>query len=296
MNLEIALINFAVSCPFPITAQRLTAAYGQFIKKIISTASDIHIDVQLKTGDMPDTSEMVKILDTGQSWSMFKKNNEYFLGLISPAHKNQVIWLAHFDPDFEKITIYCGDALIDRENGKTTVSSPLSYPLDQLLLMYLLAKREGALFHAAGMNLNGRGFIFPGRSGAGKSTLSRQFLNHKSIGMLSDDRVVIRKINGDFKLFGTPWAGDAGIAENKSFPLSRIFFINHSETNMIKDIKPKEAIERLMPVTSIPWYDEKKMSAILSFCEDLVFNVPAHELHFRPDSKVVDFLEKFVSA
>ena len=64
---------------------------------------------------------------------------------------------------------------------------------------------------------------------------------------------------------------------------------------MIRTIKPKEAMERLMPVTSIPWFDEKAMSAILSFCEELVFHVPAYELHFRPDSEVVDFLEKFVS-
>ena len=100
--------------------------------------------------------------------------------------------------------------------------------------------------------MHGRGYFFPGKSGAGKSTLSRLLLGRDNIGMLSDDRVVARKIKGRFEVFGTPWAGDAEIAENKNVPLSGIFFIHHAEENMIKEIKPREAIERLMPVTSIP--------------------------------------------
>ena len=51
-----------------------------------------------------------------------------------------------------------------------------------------------------------------------------------------------------------------------------------------------------MPITSIPWFDEKTMSGILSFCEDLILHVPAYELYFKPDTEVVDFLEKFISA
>jgi hypothetical protein len=152
------------------------------------------------------------------------------------------------------------------------------------------------LVHAAGININGRCCVFPGRSGAGKSTLSRQFLNGTGAELLSDDRIILRKIDDIFKAFGTPWPGDAGIAENKNFPLYGIFFIHHAGENMIREIKPREAIERLMPVTSIPWYDEKTMSDILSICEDLVFNVPAYDLHFKPDKEVVDYLEKFVSA
>jgi hypothetical protein len=162
--------------------------------------------------------------------------------------------------------------------------------------MYILSQRQGCLVHAAGFGIHGRGCVFPGRSGAGKSTLSRQFFDVPGIVLLSDDRIIIRKIDKVFRAFGTPWPGDAGIAENSSLPLSGIFFICHGDKNLLKEVKPKEAVERLMPVTSIPWYDEKIMSDILSFCEDMVMNIPAYELCFRPDKEVVDFLEKFVSA
>ena len=160
--------------------------------------------------------------------------------------------------------------------------------------MYLLSQKQGAIVHAAGMSMHGKGYIFPGRSGAGKSTVSRLLLSCETATMLSDDRIIIRKSDNAFRAFGTPWPGDAGIAENRSSELNGIFFIHHDSENSIKKLPPSEALRRLMPVTSIPWYDEKPMSDILQFCEDLVYAIPAYELFFRPDSSVADFMEKFL--
>ncbi len=114
--------------------------------------------------------------------------------------------------------------------------------------------------------------------------------------MLSDDRIIIRKMDNIFKTFGTPWPGEEGIAINKSVPLSGIFFISHGSDNRIKEIDKKEALEKLLPVTSIPWYDQEIMTKILNFCEDVISNIPAYELYFKPDFEVVDVLEKFASA
>jgi hypothetical protein len=167
--------------------------------------------------------------------------------------------------------------------------------VDQILLIYFLSQREGALIHAAGIDINGKGYIFPGKSGAGKTTLLKQFVakNHK--GLLSDDRIVIRKIDNNFMAFGTPWPGEGKIAVNKSVFLNGIFFITHSSVNRIEQIKPQKAFEKLLPVASIPWYDEEIMTKILSFCNDLISNIPAYELHFKPDAEVVDVFEKIVS-
>lgn len=293
MNMEIAGINFAVRCRYPLSGDRLPVTYRQFIKGTISPGEDINVNVRIETGNTPDTRQMTKIFDTGQSWSMFRRNDDYLLSLNFPTVNGQAIWLATFNVLCDDISIYCSDLLMDKENGLTTYFTPLSYPLDQLLLMYILAGKSGALLHAAGVSMNNKGYIFPGRSGTGKSTLSRLFLGRDTAEMLSDDRIIIRKIDGKFKAFGTPWAGDAGIAENKSFPLYGIFFIHHAEKNMIREIKPREAIEKLMPVTSIPWFDRDVMPQILNFCEELVSNIPAYQLYFKPDTEVADFLDKF---
>ncbi len=295
MHMNIAGVNFSVRCQYPLSTDRLPETYRQFINGIISPGEDINVNVRIETGTMPDTRQMTKIFDTGQSWSMFRRNDDYLLSLNFPTINDQAISLTTFNVLCDNISIYCSDLLMSKENGVTTYFTPLSYPLDQLLLMHILAGKSGALLHAAGFSMDKRGYIFPGRSGAGKSTLSRLFLKRDSAEMLSDDRIIIRKLDGKFKAFGTPWAGDANIAENKSVILNRIFFIHHAGNNIVRELEPKEAIKRLMPVASIPWYDEKAIQNMLAFCEDLVLNIPAYELHFRPDAEVVTFIEDFIA-
>jgi hypothetical protein len=161
--------------------------------------------------------------------------------------------------------------------------------------MHILAQRGGMLVHAAGIDFNGKGYIFPGQSGAGKSTLTQQFVGKEGMDLLTDDRMVIRKLDGSFQAFGTPWPGEAGIALNKKVPLSGIFFIHHGKTNRIEGIVPQKALERLLPVTSVPWYDEEVIPKMLSLCEDLVSHVPTYELCFKPGIEVVEFFQEFVS-
>lgn len=296
MNLEIAKVKLSIRYPDPVILQEMPDIYQSFLTDNSLDNESIKIDISLELENIPDTREMTKLFDTGQSWSMFRKNDEYFMALNPTALDKKVIWLAHFKNGFDKITVYCSDLLINEDRGRTLFSNPVSYPLDQLLLMYILAQKGGLLMHAAGIDVNGRGYIFPGRSGAGKSTLSRQFLTRKDNIILNDDRIIIRQINDVYKIFGTPWPGELGIAENKNTLLHGMFFIHHGNENTVKKLAPVEAMERLMPVTSIPWYDEKIMTNILQFCEGMASDVPAFELHFRPDDKVAVFFENFVSS
>ncbi|MGC2064324.1 MAG: hypothetical protein WA610_15240 [Thermodesulfovibrionales bacterium] len=252
------------------------------------------IQINLELGKLPDTRKMERLFDSEMAWALYLHKDEYYLEYKPPAF-NEPFWVVRFDRNFETTTLYYGEKLIRTEEGIPSASNPLCYPLDQLLLMHLMARRNGILIHAAGMGLSGKGLLFPGRSGAGKSTLSRLFLGHRHIEMLSDDRIALRKINDTFRIFGTPWAGDAGIAENKNFPFSGMFFIRHGSDNTLRELNPEETLKRLMPVISVPWYDKSVISGMLTFCEELISNVPAYELYFRPEKEVVPFLENFLS-
>jgi hypothetical protein len=295
VNIVIANVNFHISSKdIPLLREPYRKTYAPFISDIISSDKDmVSIDVSLKITDFPSTDHITKIFNADDSWSIFRNQNEYFWTDISSSLGIPAC-LARFHRPIEKVEVYCGKELITEEGGGKILMNPFSYPLDQILLIYVLAEREGVFMHASAVDFNGKGYIFPGRSGAGKSTISRNFVL-KNHGVLSDDRVAIRKIGGCFRVFGTPWAGDAAIAENRNFPLRGIFFIHKSDEIAIKELTPAEAAERLMPVTSIPWYDEEAMSNILSFCEDLVLHIPAYDLYFTPGIEVVDLLEKFVS-
>ena len=296
IHLEIADVDFAVGSAVFDIFQGPGKAYQSFLGKgnNRSGVRSIGIQIDLKLGEIPSIKSMQKLFDSDQSWSMFQNHDEYCLSLYPPTFKKP-IWSAIIDKDFSKATVYCNEPMVNNRNGKPVVFNPVRYPLDQLLLMHILAHRKGALLHAAGVEITGKGYIFPGKSGAGKSTLTEQFSGRHEFEFLSDDRIIVRKVDHTFISYGTPWPGDAGIAINKNVPLAGIFFINHGSKNTIKDINPKQAIARLLPVTSIPWYDREIMPKILDFCEDLVLNVPAYELDFKPSVEVVDVLEKFIS-
>jgi len=205
------------------------------------------------------------------------------------------LFLARANHNFTDITVYCGERLIKKTNHNTEVSSPFCYPLDQIILMYFLAHRDGALVHAAGANVYGKGYIFPGKSGAGKSTLSKQFAALQYLEILSDDRIAVRKTDTAFKAFGTPWPGEGKIAINKNVPLAGIFFISHGDYNRISEISTQKALEKLLPVVSIPWYDREIMTNILLMCENLTSGIPAYELYFKPDTGIADLFEKFIT-
>lgn len=279
----------------PVNPETCSKTYGPFITEAISSdekSSAIDLNIEIRT--FPDVRRMTKIFDSMTLWSMFSSGDEYFWVDATEATPKEATCLARFHRRPEQIKVYCPKQLTAAIDGRKMVNNPFVHPLDQLLMMYALAERDGAIFHASAVELDGKGFLLPGRSGAGKTTISRLFAAERHT-LLSDDRVVVKKIQDEFYAFGTPWAGDAGIAENRRLPLHGIFFIVHGNENRIDKITLKEAFARLMPVTSIPWYDKKVMPDILSFCEDIVMNVPAYELHFRPDSEVVKFLEDFIA-
>jgi len=277
----------------PLLIEPQPASYEPFfIEKTVSGTGSLTIDIILKTEFLPSTEGLTEIFEDCGSWAMFKKGIEYSL-VLNPSLPDGPECIARFNPRFEKVTVYCGGIDIVEVAGKKYVRNPFTYPLDQLLLMHILAERGGALIHASGVDFHGRGFMLSGRSGAGKSTLSKKFAlqGHE---VLSDDRIVVRKIHGEFRMFGTPWSGEAGIAKNKDLLLNGIFFIHHGESNFIRKISPAEAVKRLMPVTSIPWYDETMMTKILTFCEELVSSCPAYDLFFRPDIDIQDTFKELI--
>lgn len=292
MDLDIAGIHFTVRSKERILLEEPQPAYRPFIKKPGSGA--FTIPVSLEMHDFPRTETLPRVFESGESWSAFRDGDAYVMSLVSPEW-DEPVWSMRFNPAFDHVHVCLGKALVADVNGTPRVSDLFTYPLGQLLLMYVLAHKEGALVHAAGVVFKEKAYIFPGRSGAGKSTISNLFQS-RGYEVLSDDRVAIRKIGGGYKAFGTPWSGQADIALNSEVTLGGIFFIRQGSKNEIITLTPGAAAERLFPVTSIPWYDEETMSRILLFCEDLLVHLPSYELYFRPDERVVDIIDEFLSA
>lgn len=281
--LDLGGVELFLKVPTGIQISNTDPNYNGFFKADNSPKTTLfRIGIDLSFGQIPETGHMERIFDTESSWIMLKKDSDYYLRMNHRGTEDPFL-IASFGPDASAVAVYCSNEYV---NGLGEANNPVRFPLDQVLLMYYLSNRKGAIVHSAGISVDGKGYLFPGESGAGKTTISKILGLRKGVQGLSDDRIIVRKTEKSFAIFGTPWPGDAGIAVNESAPLSQIFFLVQSKENRVERITSAEAFRRLMPVLSVPWFDKDAIKRIFSFTEELVSNIPSYILYFTPDVEV----------
>jgi hypothetical protein len=157
-------------------------------------------------------------------------------------------------------------------------------------MINLLSSGLGVLIHACGIRIKSRGIIFPGTSGAGKSTLANLGKSKKDFTVLSDDRIIIRKIDGRFWIYGTPWHGDAQVNSPERAPLERIFFLNHAQENSVSGTERIDATSKLIVCSFPPFWSKEGMEFTLGLIDELTKEVASYELGFLPDKSVFDLI------
>ncbi len=261
-------------------------------------ASSLSVEV---TDSLCPPNDSPLMFDSAGAWYLQPDPQGYRLTLRRGAD-GPPFTVAVSDAATENVTVHvrqdraAPDGRAAAGSGADVLPNPVDYPLDQLLMMNHLATRDGVILHAAGVALRGRGLVFPGASGAGKSTLAR-LLSDAGMGdaMLSDDRVIVRQEAGaGLRAWGTPWHGDAHIANNLAAPPAALAFLVHGEQTGLHSLQPSAALKRLLPVATLPWYDQERLSAALTTCSRIVEEVPCFELRFRPDAEVAAVVERMV--
>jgi hypothetical protein len=168
---------------------------------------------------------------------------------------------------------------------------PLHYPLDELLMVHLLARGRGVEIHCSGVvDGNGQGTLFIGQSGAGKTTMARLWLAEPDVTILSDERIILRREGDDVWMYGTPWHGDGHIANPGRARLERLVFLRHAASNTIRPVSATDAIARLFSCSFTPFHDRAGLDFSLRFLETVARRCRRDELGFLPDRSAVDFL------
>jgi hypothetical protein len=291
LQLQIAGVRFHIHCDEAQVSTDLGLYLQPFSESSSSGPASPDVEVRLVLQGMPDVTHLPQIFEAGHLWSAYQQSDERFLSVNYPLCQGRPSRLAQLDRNVHAVTVYSNETVVNRAGRRVGVSNPVRDPLDYLLVMYALAGAGGLLMHAAGVGTDGRGVVFAGESGAGKTTLCRQLAQHGGFELLSDDRIAVRKMDGRFLAFGTPWPGAAGIVRNSSVSLGRIVFLSHGDRNSLRDLTKQEALERLLPVASVPWFDRQVVPVALLFCDDLLSHVPACELQFTPDSRVISLVQ-----
>ena len=286
---EIAGLRFAISLEgdYPLFVE--DSSYLSFRSSVAGASRDGDVDVRiLPWAELGKETSDVRFEASG-SWTYGRSGQTRVWKLSRRDVDETPFCVVQWNPEKQRVTIR------SKEYSPETISMgavyhPFRYPVDQLVMMDILSNGDGVILHAAGVEIGGKGFVFPGRSGAGKSTLTAALRSEKEICVLSDDRIIVRKVGEEYLAFGTPWPGEAGIALNRGVPLKHLYFIRHGAENSITPLADKDLLSELLPIASVPWYDEEAMTSTLEFCSELTQAVPAAVLDFLPGPAIASFL------
>ena len=244
-------------------------------------------DLLLKAhyGEIPDIALGEEIFNSGGVWKLFSKDNKFIFTLSSPPNAAKPYSIAIIDKDFKNGEIYRAPL-----NSSSYIPNPLDYPIDEILMITILSKRKGLLLHSNCINDRGFGMLFTGTSGAGKSTMAEIWKGKDGIKVLTDERVIIRKENGSFFAYGTPWHETAKIHSPEKAVLKKIFFIRHGKENSAKLLDKIDAASRLMVRAFPTYWDPEGMNFTLGFASEIIEDIPCYELAFKPDEDIIDFV------
>lgn len=224
------------------------------------------------------------IVDTQSGWKLYQTANHWILWIQVPGFEPYL--MANLSHDFHSGVI-C--TTISRNHPGKWVF-PLDFPLGRLLYTSLLSTGYGVLLHACGLVDSNRGIVFAGFGGAGKTTTGNLWNGLPGVRVLSDDQVIVRKINGKYIVFGTPWYSKSGSCMSSDGLLTEIFIIKHSSFNEIKRITPARAAAELLVRSFAPYWNADGMAFTLEFLGDLCESIPVYEYGFKPDNSAVEYI------
>lgn len=257
------------------------------LKDFAITDSSCDVEFDVAFGGRFDSCPGELIFDSRGLWKLFRNEEGFCFRLTTDFIGTRPYKQALAAPDFKS-----GRIEMSREYfAAGQPVNPLEYPLDELLWIHRLSMGEGVEVHGCGVIApDGRGLLLTGHSGAGKSTSSRLWSRHQGARVLSDDRIILRRERGRIWMYGTPWHGDAGIAEADRAPLDGIYVLAHGQRNEIRPLSRTTAAAELFARSFVPHHSTDAITFVLEFFGKVTDSVPCSEFSFVPNFTAVEAL------
>lgn len=139
----------------------------------------------------------------------------------------------------------------------------------------ILENYNGFFFHSSSLMLDDEAYVFSAVSGTGKSThtaLWRELFKEKVV-MINDDKPIIRKKDGVFYVYGTPWMGKSDIGNNVKAPVKAVYILKRGEKNSAVRIKTGSVFKNILEATVVPT-ERKNMEKLLALLDEFFCSVP----------------------
>lgn len=229
--------------------------------------------------DWPQQSDEIGQFDCGGcNHGVYRTDNGGYLYSIHDIH-DVLCSRMQSNADFSQ----CSVSLY----GKTWVQR--NYGLNNALMMaYAFASACSAtmLMHASVIRQGGKGYLMTAPSGTGKSTHTRLWYdNIPGCDLMNDDNPVVRIVDGQAVVYGSPWSGKTRCYRNIQAPVGGIVRIQQRPENTIRRLNPVEAFCNLLPAMSNMKWDKRVYNGICDGISQLIQLVGVHELGCLPNAE-----------
>lgn len=143
--------------------------------------------------------------------------------------------------------------------------------------------------HCSALSYKGNGVLFTAPSGTGKSTHSALWRKHfaDDVVMVNDDKPLLRFIDGELYVCGTPWDGKHHISNNICVPVKAIVVLSQGAENEVERADKREAVYNILNQTIRP-KDGALMSKVLDFTEKIIESIPVYKLKCNISEQAVE--------
>lgn len=205
---------------------------------------------------------------------VFEINNRY-----SYCEKFVGDYLTNEEPDCH---ISITTEVLEKRKAKLASDYPMHYieflEIYRVICDYVVAN-GGMLMHGAVIEYNSQAYMFTAPSGTGKTTHIRQWkkLYGDKVQIINGDKPLMRYIDGEFIVYGTPWCGKEHYNRNVRAPLKGIVLLSRGEVNSIERIAPEKFNAFLLKQIYMPKSREGILKS-LDFADRLFTTVPLYSL------------------
>lgn len=285
-NFFVAGLNLRYKLHFDPGKLVFPPGYGKFLTKPTAEApraSAVLNELQLEVQDLTvhDDVEKTDPICITEIWELWNNSKGEFT-FIGPRNKPPVTF--EINQEFSEGIVY-GDF-----SGKGQPDTYAFEGIDIVIFANWLTKFSDVILHAAGIAVDGKGYAFVGPSGVGKSTLTEPLAKKPGVSVLGEDQVVLRYLDEQFWIFGTPWHERPELCSPLGVPLEKIFLLNRDNGQKLSSVNPIEGVVRTMQTAFIPYYRQDRLPSILERLSLLSAQVPFYNLAYQLGSDVLPII------
>lgn len=184
---------------------------------------------------------------------------------------------------------------IERDTGHVITDIVATDSIDVSIMRFgiwvmfgvVLASHSAIAIHSSTIVARGRAVLFLGESGTGKSTHTRLWREHiPHAKLLNDDSPIIRIVDGQLRVYGSPWSGKTPCYKNESYPIAAFCRLVQAPQNMILQQSVMLAIGAILPsCPPIFAHDEYLQDCICTTLDTVITDTPVFRLECLPNAE-----------